>query len=157
MNERFNALFDHDITLGINLAPTSHYAYKNILQQIAGHREQCIRYMVVDLPHHSTASIGVVKQALDVIDEERRNRGRVYIHATPEMNYAGLLAACYLIRHGYPSEQALRHLAEIQKHIPERYKSLPTTYTHMNFIRKWKSYDPPRQPSPFQDIPDASI
>jgi protein-tyrosine phosphatase len=85
-------------------------------------------------------SPSVMKEILDTIDVaiEKENH-KVYVHCRGGIGRTGTTVGCYLARHGYTGEDALKEVNRLFKNSDRSRESYysPETEDQMNFVREW--------------------
>jgi hypothetical protein len=76
---------------------------------------------------------------LDTIDAALSAKHKVYLHCWGGIGRTGTTVGCYLARHGYGGDQALRQLAEWWRHVPKSafHPRSPETEAQMKFVLHW--------------------
>lgn len=82
---------------------------------------------------------GVMKEILDSIDEGIEQNHKVYVHCRGGIGRTGTTVGCYLARHGYTGEDALKAVNRLFQNSGRSMESYysPETTDQMNFVRGW--------------------
>ena len=91
----------------------------------------------MSIPH----SPELTSAALDAIDDHIRDgKGIAYVHCWGGIGRTGTIIGCWLARHGYTGEAALRLLSELYQTNPksQRRPHSPETKEQRAYIRNWQ-------------------
>lgn len=90
----------------------------------------------VSVPHSREFMVEV----LDAIDTAVQDGQCVYLHCWGGIGRTGLVAGCYLVRHGRSGEGALAELAENWKTVAKRnrHPETPQTHDQCEWVRTWE-------------------
>ena len=93
------------------------------------------RFAVYD---HSIPTKEMMKDILDLIDRSIKEGSGVYVHCWGGVGRTGTVVGCYLIRHGFSSEDSLKRVHTLFKTRPQTYfPTSPETHEQVEFIRGW--------------------
>lgn len=111
---------------------------------IAGRPVLHHRYSIPD--HDVPESAEVVAAALDAIDRALESGMGVYLHCRAGIGRTGLVAGCWLARHGNSGDEALEQLAGLwsQSERARHWHLVPETDAQTEFVRQWRE---PSQPA----------
>ena len=83
-------------------------------------------------------SIEFTSSILDAIDQHIDQGRLVYLHCWGGIGRTGVIVGCWLSRHGYSGEMALRRLTELWQQCPKSAtKQSPETEAQAHYIRSW--------------------
>ncbi len=138
--KRIEAFLEVGIRSFIDLTqPHELVSYEATLMEQANIYDLKVHYQRFAIRDHHIPSNETMKNILDAIDSEIENGYPVYVHCWGGVGRAGITAACYFIRHGLSSEQALQKVHNLYMTRPARYYSTsPETQIQFEFVRNWK-------------------
>lgn len=115
--------------------------YETLVQEEAAKLELAIMVKRFEIPDFDIPdSPTVMKDLLDAIDKAiHQENHKVYVHCRGGIGRTGTTVGCYLARHGYTGEDALKQVNGLFQHSDrsrESYSS-PETQAQMNFVREW--------------------
>jgi len=128
-----------DLTVAEELPP-----YHTLLPaDIAGRPVLHHRYSIPD--HDVPESAELVTAALDAIDRALGSGTGVYLHCRAGIGRTGLVAGCWLARHGNSGDEALEQLAELwsQSERSRHWNLVPETDEQAEFVRQWRESPQP--------------
>jgi hypothetical protein len=112
--------------------------YEPTLARLADERgadAQCLRFPVRD---YSTPSVETMGSILDAIDDSLERHRPVYVHCWGGHGRTATVIGCWLVRHGMPADEALRHIAELRSVHPElRDEPAPQADVQYKMVRNW--------------------
>ena len=95
------------------------------------------RHPIVDesVPHSREQMAAI----LDAIDTALSNRKAVYVHCWGGVGRTGTVVGCWLVRHGYTGDAALRQIAEWWLGVAKRSRKpvSPETCEQRAYVRSW--------------------
>ena len=87
---------------------------------------------------------GDMIRILDALDDAVEQGHHVYLHCWGGIGRTGMVAGCYLVRHGLSGELALKEVSRIFKGTPlgKAGRQSPETYEQRRFVLEWAAHDP---------------
>ena len=85
----------------------------------------------------SAPTVEVMSDILDTIDAAVESDKVVYLHCMAGLGRTGVVAGCYLVRHGMSGEEALKEIARLRRDLPGRHEPSPYTEGQRNMVREW--------------------
>ena len=84
-----------------------------------------------------------MRAILDALDEAVASGHNVYLHCWGGIGRTGMVAGCYLVRHGLTGELALQELTRLFSRTPlgQKGRHSPETYPQRRFILEWAQHD----------------
>jgi protein-tyrosine phosphatase len=120
------AVLDHGVTLFLDLTEEGELVpYQALVSPPARH----LRLPVRDFTAPTDDQIVV---ALDTIDAEIADGGVVYLHCWAGCGRTGVVAGCWLVRHGTEPETALARITKV------RGQGCPQTLEQRRVVRRWR-------------------
>ncbi len=113
--------------------------YENILKKEAAEMK-----VTVTISRHPVKDSGIIpcekiKNILDEIDCEIRKGRRVYLHCWGGIGRTGMIAGCYLARHGAACGGAvIEKLRELRKNISNGFIPSPESELQKEIVKTWK-------------------
>lgn len=111
--------------------------YAAMLQKEAATGQTIIHYRLA-IPDLGTPSVAETKHRLDVIDAALADGHVVYVHCYGGVGRTGVIAGCYLVRHGMTGDEALAEIARLRYATPDGYKRSPEMSEQMARVRGWR-------------------
>lgn len=112
--------------------------YEPPLRELAAAGESNVTFKRFPIRDGHTCSISELSRILDQIDTFLRAGRRIYLHCFAGHGRTGMIAGCWLVRHGMTGEDALRRIAELRSHDEELSNwSSPQTWQQCEMVRKW--------------------
>jgi protein-tyrosine phosphatase len=106
------------------------------ISDLLGLEVHCVRYALWD---GTCPSEGAVRELLDAVDACLAGGLPVYVHCMAGLGRTGVVAGCYVARHGLASgRRALRHLARLRSATSTSRIRSPTTREQRERVRRWK-------------------
>jgi protein tyrosine/serine phosphatase len=134
-------LLDMDIDFIIDLTEADErglWQYSDIIQDEAKKYKRNARYQRMPIKDFSTPPKERIKEILDTVDVVLNSGNHIYLHCQGGKGRTGLIVGCYLVRHGYAGDEALRQLEKFRKEIPGRYEPSPETEGQKRMVLEWK-------------------
>jgi protein-tyrosine phosphatase len=116
------------------------HPYESLLHDLATQSRLDVvyaRYPVRDL---SIPTMEQMQHMLDTIDGWRSKGYQVLIHCLGGIGRSGTVAACYLVRHGWSPDQALRHIQQQLQASTKRGRMSPETSAQIEFVHTWATF-----------------
>jgi len=110
--------------------------YGHLVKQLSNETVQTIRFPVRDIsvPYSNEQTIEI----LDTIDTIIAEQGCIYLHCWGGVGRTGIITGCWLARHGYKGEAALKKLYELWSQCPKSKRRIsPETYEQEDYVRNW--------------------
>jgi hypothetical protein len=84
-----------------------------------------------------------MRAILDALDEAVASGHNLYVHCWGGIGRTGMVAGCYLVRHGLTGELALQELTRLFSRTPlgQAGRHSPETYPQRRFILEWAQHD----------------
>jgi len=115
--------------------------YFHLLDEEAEAAGIAVAFRSMPLPDCSVPhSRAYLADVLDALDEAVEAGHCVYLHCWGGIGRTGLVAGCYLVRHGRSGEQALAELAGHWKTVAKRsrHPDTPQTPAQCDWVRTWE-------------------
>ena len=82
---------------------------------------------------------GEMAAILDAVDAALDQGSTVYVHCWGGIGRTGTVVGCWLVRHGFTGDGALRQIAEWWQHVEKSriHRMSPQTHEQRNFVRDW--------------------
>ena len=101
-------------------------------------RTNYCRFSIVD---RNIPKIDLMKEILDLIDNEI-NEGRIpYIHCFRGLGRTGTVVGCYLVRQGMTGDDALKKLVCLRSGVASAFRESPETDIQKQFVLDWARHD----------------
>jgi protein-tyrosine phosphatase len=98
-----------------------------------------MRHERVPIADFTTADVGTVRRALDLLSRELAAGGVVYLHCRGGCGRTGSVVGCYLVERGLPPDEALARVAELCG------ARCPETPEQEALVRSWERPHEPRR------------
>jgi len=138
--KRLSAFLNIGINTFINLTTEGekddYFPLLKIMARQADVEVNCLRFPILDFGLPSPAFMASI---LDAIDLDLTTGRNVYLHCHGGIGRTGTTVGCFLVRHGYSGDQALRQLANWWMNVPKSsfHPNSPETPEQAQFIRAW--------------------
>lgn len=142
--KRIDALIEAGFDTFIDLTrPHETWPYLNILlDEIKVYEVEAthLRFPIGDFGLPSPEQMNSI---LDAIDQNLRERRKIYLHCWGGIGRTGTTVGCYLVRNGMTGEEALDQLSTWWRSVPKSRYHLhsPETLEQMEFVRSWAKHD----------------
>lgn len=140
--EKIRSLLSFDIKLFLDLTEPGESSfsgaplleYDSLLEK-AGLPVEHKRFPI---PDRGIASVEAIKRILDEIDRNIGEGRPVYLHCWGGHGRTGLVAGCWLARHGEASrEEVLDRLRSLRAGMPDGWKNSPETAEQISLVLGW--------------------
>jgi|YelNatPaOPRAMG01_1025707.scaffolds.fasta_scaffold09254_7 predicted protein tyrosine phosphatase len=111
--------------------------YRPTLEQLAAAEGRRIRWVRYPIPDMAVPTPETMRATLDWIDQAIAQGGVVYVHCLAGQGRTGMVAACYLVRHGLPGPAALEQLKELTRTKADLFWPTPQTLAQRTFVLNW--------------------
>ena len=116
-------------------SPTPLRRYDHLLSQIS----PVVTWTRFPIPDRGTIPIESIKVLLDHIDLHLAHGVPVYVHCWGGHGRTGLVAGCWLARHGYGTgEEVFSLLSRLRRKMPDGWKPSPETAAQKEIVRSWE-------------------
>ena len=112
--------------------------FRTTLQAEAAGLAKEVAYQALSLPGRVTPPVEVVKSILDAIDQARAGGYTVYAGCNELDKQSGLVAGCYLARHGLGGKQALAEVAKLRAGTASWWLPAPGRESLRRLVRGWQ-------------------
>ncbi len=134
---------DHFLAAGVTYfldltQPSELLPYAAMLQEEAAAAGRTTIHHRMPIPDQGTPSVAETKHRLDVIDAALADRHVVYVHCYGGVGRTGVIAGCFLVRHGMTGDEALAEIARLRQGTPDGYKRSPETPAQAARVRTWR-------------------
>jgi hypothetical protein len=150
IRQRLDSFLDFGITTFIDLTdPDELPPYLPLLAEQARYYEYEVQHKRFTIPDHTVPAPEVMQNILNEIDASLAAGRKIYVHCFGGIGRTGTVVGCYLVRHGYTGQGALRQLAEWWQEVPKSriWPFTPETKGQIKFVLNWDESDP--HPSPY--------
>jgi hypothetical protein len=114
--------------------------YERTLQRIAATLNRKVRFLRRPMVDSGVCSPEIMSEILDTIDDLIAAGCNVFLHCWSGLGRTGLVAGCWLVRHGLNGGEALKRIEELRSHDEELCQwSSPSTYQQCEMVRWWNS------------------
>jgi hypothetical protein len=112
--------------------------YCQIVDQLRNHQVNIQRYPIPDFSIPKSKNLTL--QILDQIDAVISENGLVYVHCWGGIGRTGTIVGCWLSRHGYPGESALKRLHNLWQKCPKSsYRNSPESKAQEQYVINWNN------------------
>lgn len=119
--------------------------YRSTLARLAQRYNANISWQRFPIADFGLPTRGQMALILDEIDRSLDAGNTVYFHCMGGLGRTGTVAACWLIRHGLPAEQALQQLQTLRQETANHHSASPETDAQREFVMTWGSKQSPDQ------------
>lgn len=112
--------------------------YEQLLTTLADQQQITVSYQRHPIRDLSAPSQAQMVQILDAIDQARASGHMVYLHCLGGVGRTGVVIGCYLVRHGFTSEDALRAIARRLYHTHKAERLSPETDEQRAMVLRWQ-------------------
>jgi hypothetical protein len=112
-------------------------AYAGLLNQQAFILNKAVSHTRMAIQDFSTPPVEHMQHILDQLDTLIEEGQVVYLHCYGGIGRTGMAVGCYLVRHGWQPEAALRQIEEWRREIPSGWRSSPETQEQVEFVLDW--------------------
>jgi protein-tyrosine phosphatase len=119
-------VLDHSVTLILDLTEEGE------LTPYRAHIPEDVRHLRIPVRDFTVPSRDQIVSALDAIDAELARGGVVFVHCWAGCGRTGVVAGCWLVRHGTPPQEALHRIVET------RGLGCPQTLEQRLAVLNWK-------------------
>jgi protein tyrosine/serine phosphatase len=137
---RMDAFLEAGVNTFIDLTQTYElFPYENILKEQAKIYGVTTAYHRYPIRDHDVPSVVTMISILDTIDKAIENGGCAYVHCWGGVGRTGMVAGCYLVRHGMANKQALARVNQLYKTRPNNpyFSHSPENNEQIEFILNW--------------------
>jgi len=137
---RLRWLLEQGVTAWIDLTEEGSEglpAYDRMLAEEAAKSGISARYTRLSIEDFSTPTVEHMKRILDKLDALLDEGQMVYLHCYGGIGRTGTTVGCYLVRHGWKGEEAIRQINEWRKDIPSGWRRSPETEAQNRFVLDW--------------------
>jgi len=139
--QRLDKFLDFGINTYIDLTdPDELPSYSHMLSKRAEYYDLDIHYKRFTIKDHDIPPSETMKAILDEIDSALASGRKIYVHCWGGIGRTGTVVGCYLVRHGYTGQQALKQMSEWWREVPKSriWLHTPETKEQMDFILNWQ-------------------
>jgi hypothetical protein len=110
--------------------------YRQLVEQLSNYPVDIHRYPIPDFSIPESKNL--TRQILDQVDAVISKTGMVYVHCWGGIGRTGTIVGCWLARHGYPGEKALKRLHTLWTECPKsRYHNSPESKAQKQYVITW--------------------
>ncbi len=113
--------------------------YDALLRDLSAQRGLDVTYRPFPVRDLSAPAPAQMVQILDDIDAARAEGRPVYVHCKGGVGRSGTVAGCYLVRHGFTPEEALRQIARRLYFTYQAERLSPEMDEQRSLVLRWKS------------------
>ena len=110
--------------------------YRHLVNRLSSHQTQIFRFPIIDysVPESKGFTISILNQSDAVIYES----AMAYLHYRGGIGRTWTIAGCWLSRHGYKGEDALRKLRHLWQECPKSaFRKSPESAEQEEYIINW--------------------
>jgi hypothetical protein len=138
----FNWLYGQGINYFFDLSDEDDYdrmGFERSLQEQADAQGKPVVYRSLALPGRGVPSRDRMKTALDTIDQALAGGYTVFASCRELGKQSGMVAGCYLARHGLTGKQALQEVERLRSHSTYWWLLAPALESQRRLVRSWQA------------------
>jgi predicted protein tyrosine phosphatase len=113
--------------------------YEDILKKAAEELKVEVTWNRHPIKDFGIAPAEAIKKILDEIDAKIGEGKRVYIHCWGGIGRTGMIAGCYLVRHGYADgDSVIGKIKELRANISNCFIASPESAMQKEVVKNWK-------------------
>lgn len=112
--------------------------YDALLADLAQQQQTSVTYQRHPIRDLSVPARAQMIATLDAIDQARAAGQVIYTHCLGGIGRTGTVIGCYLVRHGFSPEEALRHIARRLYHTHKAERLSPETDEQRAMVLRWQ-------------------
>ena len=112
-------------------------SYAGMLADEARSLGKTVVYKHMPIQDFSTPTPDHMRRILRELDGLMEDGHAVYLHCYGGIGRTGMTVGCYLVKHGWQAEVALKQIAEWRKDIPSGWRTSPETDEQREFVLDW--------------------
>jgi protein-tyrosine phosphatase len=123
-----------DLTQPFELEP-----YEDLLKEEAAWRDLDVDYQRFPIQDFGVPTPQALRHILDKLDAALAAGKVVYVHCWGGIGRTGTVIATHLIRHGMQPKEALGHLADLRRNVPDAWRSSPESEEQWALVLSWRA------------------
>jgi protein tyrosine phosphatase (PTP) superfamily phosphohydrolase (DUF442 family) len=112
-------------------------AYEPLLHELAEQAGVSVAYHRFPVPDLTAPPVEQMRHILATIDDLRGAGHHVLVHCLGGIGRSAAVAGCYLVRHGWSADEALRHIQQQVDASPKSGLTSPEMSSQIALVRAW--------------------
>ena len=111
--------------------------YEPLLHELAGQAGVSVAYHRFPVRDQTAPTVEQMRHILATIDDLRGAGHHVLVHCLGGIGRSAAVAGCYLVRHGWSADEALRHIQQQVDASPKSGLKSPEMESQIALVRAW--------------------
>ncbi len=136
-------LLDAGVTLFLDLTDEYDHLkpYRELLGEVASLAGRTVEHRAMPIRDYDVPTAREMGRILDAIDAALEAGEVVYVHCWGGIGRTGTVVGCYMVRHGWIPEEAIKEIARLRKGTPDGHRPAPQSRAQREMVLRWHGMD----------------